>query len=77
MVLGTDPRDLVEVVHDRDEAEARVLRGADLDQQLVEQALRRGVVEGVGGAVETEPDRHAERMPPIPGARDGTGSRCR
>jgi Ca2+-transporting ATPase len=70
MITGDHPRTASVIARELGiTADGHTMTGTDLDQQLVEQALRRGVVEREGGAVETEPDRHDDRMPPITGGR--------
>ena len=66
---GTDARDLVQVVHHRDEAEARLLRGARLLDDPVEQVVVGCVRERVVRKMQAEPGFHV-------GLRgDGEGSR--
>ena len=57
-VYRPDALDLVQVIHDRDEAEPGVLGGPRLFDDAVEELLRRGVGEGVVGQVQAEPGAH-------------------
>ena len=76
LVLLPDARNLVEVVHDGDHAEAGGLGRLGLLDDRIEQLLRRSVGEGVVGKVETEPDlAHVTSMPPIDRAREAPWSR--
>ena len=55
---GTDALDLVQVIHDRDEAEARLFGGLRLLDDPVEQALVRCVGERVQRKMQAEPGFH-------------------